>query len=166
MAFVSIHREPIPFLAEIRISISLAYEWRFCARLKSEPRSRGRFTIIGWPVRLFTSPSATIEDGIIFGWSLQRALHPPLVEAEQRPRKRGTRIHFPTLIIYIYFIYSLSRPARPARHRRDVIREKPGEPAIGTSFRARRSPDSRLIEGRVDGEERNHALIVPMRSRD
>lgn len=145
MASVSIRRE-------WTISRGDAYRFRIrttlLAHLKSEARSRRRF-YDNWAARgpLHSISPGAIEDGIIFGWSLQRALHSPLAGAEQHPPPPPApwRIHFLTLIIYIYFIYSLSRSTdAPACHRRNVICEKPGGP--GTRDLLRRSPDSSSIE--------------------
>jgi len=64
-------------------------------RLKSEVRSRRRF-YDNWAARgtLSTTSPDAIKDGIIFGWSLQRALHPPLAEAEQHPTYSFPHPHY------------------------------------------------------------------------
>lgn len=123
------------------------------AAWKSEVRSRRRRAFYGnWATRGLSSPPLScraMENGIIFGWPLQRALHPPLAE---RP---DVFISSPSLFTYTSFTrfrtLSVCRRRRRRRagpcHRRNVIREKPGSES--GSPRARRSPDSRLIEDRL-----------------
>jgi len=80
-------------------------------------------------------------NGIIFGWSLERALHPPLAET---PPARAF-ISSPSLFTYTSFTRFRALHAGP-RRRRNVIREKPGNgPAnkSGSSRATRRSSGSR-----------------------
>lgn len=130
------------------ISRRNAYRFRIrttlLARLKSEARSRWRF-YDNWAARGALHRFSRRDRGRnYFRVVSPTGVAPAISGGRAAPR----RIHFLTLIIYIYFIYSLSLPTDvPARHRRNVIREKPDRTAIMIFSHQTFPQDSRSIEG-------------------
>lgn len=87
----------------VETHIDFAYERHFSAAFpRRNPRREvdGGFTIIGQPPWSTLHYFSRRDRGIIFGWSLQRALHPPLAEAEQHP---NVFISSPSLFTYTSF---------------------------------------------------------------